>query len=139
MKLLNKTAILGADDVVFEDVSTPEWAPKFQADGVTPLTEAERNEFGVRIRNLTGSARGMFIQHSLELKAKEEKKEKTDFEIEILLVAMSAVDGDNQPLFTREDIAVLGAKNAAPIARLAEVASRLAGIDKASQDASAKK
>lgn len=131
MKLLSKTQILSANDLVTEDVPTPEWAPEG-----TP--EEERAQFGVRIRNLTGTGRGVFIQRSLEMKKKEENKEKVDFEIEMLLVAMTAVDESNQPIFTDDDVKELGGKNANPIARLAGVAQRLSALDKKAEEAVAK-
>lgn len=131
MKLLSKTQILSAKDLVTEDVPTPEWAPED-----TP--PEQRAEFGVRVRNLTGTGRGVFIQRSIEMKKAEESKEKVDFEIEMLLVAMTAVDENNEPIFSEADVAELGKKNANPIARLAAVAQRLSALDKAAQDAVAK-
>jgi hypothetical protein len=131
MKLLNRNQVLSANDLVFRDVPTPEWAP----EGSSP---EERADTGVRIRNLTGDGRGAFIQHSLEMKKKEDNKEKVNFEIEMLLIAMTAVDGENNLLFTREDVAALGQKNADVISRLATVAQELSGLDKKSQEAAAK-
>jgi hypothetical protein len=133
MKLLSRTQVLTANDVVTEDVATPEWAPEKNEDG-SALTAEQKKEYGVRIRNLTGGGRGVFIQQSLEMKKKEDNKEKVNFEIEMLLVAMTAVGDDNKRLFAETDVAELGQRNAHPIARLAAVAQRLSALDKASQE-----
>lgn len=132
MKLLNRDQILGAKDMVFEDVATPEWAPEGS-------TDEERAQAGVRIRNLTGNGRGVFIQQSLEMKKTEDAGKRVDFEIEMLLVAMTAVDEEGKLIFTRDDIAALGERNAAPVARCAEVAARLSGISQKARDEAVKK
>lgn len=131
MKRLTRAQVLSAKDIVVEDVPTPEWAPEGS-------TADEAKEFAVGIRNLTGAGRGVFIQSSLEMKAKEEKKEKVDFEIEMLLVAMTAVDENNERIFTEEDVKSLGERNAAPVSRCAAVASRLSGLDKEAANAAGK-
>jgi hypothetical protein len=131
MKLLSREQILSSHDVVTEDVPVPEWAP----EGTSP---EEREQWGVRIRNLTGTGRGAFIQKSLEMKKQEENKEKVNFEIEMLLVAMTAVDDDNKLLFSAEDVKALGDRNANAIARCAAVAQRLSALDKRTQEEAAK-
>jgi hypothetical protein len=136
--ILNRAQILGANDLRFEDVSVPEWAPEFKEDGVTPFTEDEKKEVVVRVRNLSGVSRGNFIKHTLDLKAKEDNKEKADFEIEMLLVAMTAIDEQGEQLFTLDDIRALGQKSADPISRAAEVASRLSGLDKGAKEKAVK-
>lgn len=133
MKLLNRAQVLGAKDQKYEDVATPEWAPEG-----TP--EAELSQFGVRIRNLTASMRGVFIQRSITAKqaataaaeaagkTEEEKKAAAEFEVEALLVTMTAVDDKFIPVFTMDDLKALGEKSAAPVSRCAEVAQRLSGL-----------
>lgn len=142
MKLLNRTQILSAQDIVTRDVLTPEWAPPqvLDADGTTlrDITEEERAEYGVRIRNLSGEGRGAFIQHSLEVKKKEDNKERVDFEIEMLLISMTAVDDGNKLIFTLDDLKELSKRSAVVIGRLAAVAQELSGLDKPAADKAAK-
>lgn len=141
MKHLNRAQILSASDLVFRDVLTPEWAPTTTDDGAggtRPTTPEEIAECCVRIRNLTGDGRGAFIQSSLDMKAKTDNKERVNFEIEMLLIAMTAVGEDNKQLFTVDDVAALGTKNAQVIGRLAAVAQELSALDKASQDKAGK-
>lgn len=127
MKLLSRAEILGANDVTTEDVKVPEWA-NGDPDAV------------VRIRNLTAAGRGRFIQRSIAAKqAAEGDKVKGDFEVEVLLVAMTAVDEKNEAIFTEEDIRDLGGKSAAPIGRLANAAQRLSGLMPEAQEDAAKK
>ena len=137
MKYLKKQQILSSKDTVSEDVKTPEWAPDVNEDG-SPLTPEQRDEYGVKVRSLTGEGRGVFIQESIEMKKKEENKEKVSFQIEMLLVAMTVVDENGEAQFTADDVHELGQKNAAVIARIAAVAQRISGLDKVAQEAAAK-
>lgn len=142
MKLLNRTQILTAQDIVTRDVAVPEWAPAqvLDTDGTTlrDITDAERAEYGVRIRNLSGEGRGAFIQHSLEVKKKEDNKERVDFEIEMLLISMTAVDEENKLIFTLDDVKELSKRSAVVIGRLAMVAQELSGLDKPAADKASK-
>lgn len=79
----------------------------------------------IGIRTLTAAGRAVFIKRSMEVK---EKKKDATFEIEMLLVAMTAVDADEKELFTEEDVEEIGKFSAAVIARCAEVAQRLSGL-----------
>jgi hypothetical protein len=125
MKLLNRTEVLGANDLQFEDVPTEEWG----------------KDTGVRIRNLTAKGRGEFISRSIAAKAaaeaaaevakaegKEAPKSGGDFEVEALLVVMTAIDEKGNPLFTKDDLVALQQKSAAPISRLSAVAQKLSGL-----------
>lgn len=143
MTLLNRAQVLGANDLTFRDVPTPEWAPE-------GATEEEKANVGVRIRALTGEGRGSFIARSLELKAAAEEaaksagldpdklKPKVDFEIEMVLIAATAVDGSNTAMFTMDDVKALGQKNAHVIGRLATVAQELSGLNKKAEETAAK-
>lgn len=126
MKLLNRADVLSANDLRFKDVETPEWG----------------EGSGVRIRNLTAKGRGKFIQRSLNAKRTADEAiaaakaagapapaQPTDFEIELLLVTMTAVDEKNKPMFTEDDIRELAEKSGAPIGRLAAVAQELSGLN----------
>lgn len=137
--LLGRNQVLEATDMKFEDVPTPEWAPK----GTDPAAVF------VRIRNLTAEGRAVFIQRSVE--AEEAKKAaaaavaagttpapKGKFDVEILLVAMTAINEGGTLLFSEADVAVLGLRNAAPVARCAKAAQLLSGLDAASQEKAVK-
>jgi hypothetical protein len=126
--VLSRANILSAKDIVTRDVPCPEWAPE-------GATEEEKAGCVVVIRNLTGAGRAAFIQLSMEMKKAEESNKKVEFEIEQLLVCMTAVDEQGVPLFTREDMEALGQRNAICLTRCAEVASELAGLDKAAKAA----
>ena len=127
MSFLTRAQILAANDVKFEDVKCPEWAPEGTENP---------DDCVVRIRSLSGIQRGIFIQRaSAAQRAKKAagvevtpEEEKQTQEIEIFLVSISACGEDFKELFTQADIAALGEKNAAPIARCAAVAQKLSGL-----------
>jgi hypothetical protein len=129
--VLSRANILAAKDIVTKDVPCPEWAPE-------GATEEEKNSCVVVIRNLTGAGRAAFIQMSMEMKRAEDSNKKIDFEIEQLLVCMTAVDAEGKLLFTRDDMVALGERNAIALTRCAEVASELAGLDKLARAAAGK-
>lgn len=133
LQLLSREQILGAADVQSRDIECPEW-------GGT-----------VRIGGLTAKARAFFMKRSAErrlaaeAKAKAEKRDMTDmekaqseFEIEMLLVAFSAIDDKGNLLFTDADIAALGRKSAAPMTRCAAAAMELAGLTTQAAEAEVK-
>jgi hypothetical protein len=105
--LLDRAAILAADDIKYEDIYVPEW-------GGT-----------VRARSLTGTERDQYDAESY--RAQQGKGEAlADFRVR--RVAKSLVDADGKRLFSDADLAVLGAKNGAVIDRLDDVVARLAGL-----------
>lgn len=117
---LTKSQILGSKDIIVEEVATPEWAP----EGLTP---EEAAQCCVGIRNLTGSGRAVFIQRTIAMK-KANPDAVVDAQIEMLLVAMTAVDADNKTMFTEEDVKELGERSATTLARCAAVAQKLSGL-----------
>jgi hypothetical protein len=136
VKLLTAADILSADDFKFEDVQCPEWG------GV------------VRIRNLTGEGRGVFISRNMEGKramlewaqaCKEAKdagqpeppKPAVETDSEVALVAMAACDAEGGPIFSAQNVAKLKQKSAVPLARCSEVAQRLSGLMPEQQAAAA--
>jgi hypothetical protein len=138
MKFLSREQVLQANDLTFEDVLTPEWAPD-------SLDAAAKAEFGVRVRNLTGKGRGQFIAASVGMKAAQKLAAETGVaapdstaEIEVKLITMCAVGEDNVPLFTEADVKALGEKSGAPIGRIAAVAQRLSGLTEEAQKAATK-
>jgi len=108
-KLLTRSAIFEAVDVVTETVEVPEWGGS------------------VRVRGLTGKERDIFEQNSLR------RNKKGDMELNMAnmrarLVAFCTVDENGERIFTDDDIAELGRKSAAPLERIAKVAQRLSGM-----------
>lgn len=108
MKLLTADQILGANDVAFEDVACPEWAPEGEADP---------SSFGVRVRRLSGPERRAY---EISTSAND-----TDFDLRTALVAACACDETLKPLFTREQMKKLAEKSAVPIVRLFKACDRL--------------
>ena len=103
--LLNRDQILQAQDLRSEEVSVPEWG------GV------------IRVRELAAGEReriaGLVTAH--------------DGRSREIMVALTAIDGDGNQLFSLDDIEQLAKKGEAAIQRVAEVASRLSGIGKAAE------
>lgn len=107
-KFLNREAILKADDLKTQDVEVPEWGGS------------------VRVRSLTGAERDKFEATNYEI-----KDNKTVMKLENVrarLVSLAAIDGEGKSLFTPEDVAALGKKNAAALDRLFTVAQELSGL-----------
>ncbi|MFD8556622.1 hypothetical protein ACFV1N_04925 [Streptosporangium canum] len=101
---LTRDAILGVDDRQFDDVAVPEW-------GGT-----------VRVRGLQGNERDRWETTLLD------KKQQIRENPRAKLVQMCIIDERGQLLFSKEDIAALGRKSAAALARVFEVAQRLSGL-----------
>lgn len=113
-RFLTATDILGAVDIVSEDVEVAEWGG------------------WVRVQGLTGAQRDAF---EAGLSQRKGKKVTTSMEnIRARLVAASAVDEAGRPLFSDEDVAALGKKSAAGLDRVFSVAMRLSGLSEADVD-----
>jgi hypothetical protein len=102
--ILGKDAILGAQDLHFEDVAVPEW-------GGT-----------VRIGSMTGAQRDAWEQ-SLVSQGKGQGVDISN--IRARLVAVCAVDEKGARIFTDADAEKLGKKSAAALERCAKAAQRL--------------
>ena len=107
MALLDRAAILAADDIKTEDVPVPEW-------GGT-----------VRIRSLTGSERD---QYDAEAYRAQQVGGEPLVDFRVRRVAKALIGPDGKRLFSDADLAALGAKNGAVIDRLDDVVARLAGL-----------
>lgn len=104
--------ILGANDLETERVEMPEWNGH------------------VFVRGLTGAERDAFEQSMIERKTRG-RKTSTELKLDNIrasLVARSTVDASGRRLFSDAQVEALGAKSAAALDRLYEVASRLSGL-----------
>jgi L-ascorbate metabolism protein UlaG (beta-lactamase superfamily) len=110
MTLLGREAILAADDLPSEDVDVPEW-------GGT-----------VRVQGLSGKARDEYFTSMAVIRGGQVVGQDTR-NTSARLVAQCLVGEDGQTLFTPGDIDLLGAKSAAALGRVFEVAARLSGLE----------
>jgi hypothetical protein len=101
MAILNKDAILKADDLKKEIVSVPEWGGE------------------VIISAMTGYARDAWEQHLVQ------SKDNVLSNIRARLVVACAVDEEGNRLFTEGDVIALGEKSVAALERCVKVAQRL--------------
>ena len=109
--LLDRAAILGADDIAYETVAVPEWGGS------------------VRIRGLTGSERDQYDAESFRLGQGKGGDSLADFRVR--RVARGIVDEKGARVFSDADLKALGAKNGAVIDRLDDVVARLSGMQTA--------
>jgi hypothetical protein len=111
-RFLTRETILSALDRKYEDVPVPEWGPGAM----------------VRVQSLSAQERDNW-EESNRTKPDSEGRMDTIFEnMRARLVALTVVNGEGNPLFSKGDVAEIGKKNAAPIDRIFEVACRLSGI-----------
>lgn len=106
--VMDRDAILKADDLVSEVVDIPEWNGKVR---VRSLTGQERDAYEQSITR----RRGMTVELNLvNARAK--------------LIALTVVDDEGVRVFSDEDVIELGKKNATALNRVFEVAQRLSGL-----------
>jgi hypothetical protein len=108
MPFLSREQIMGVSDIVTETVDVPEWGGS------------------VLVRGLTGKERDDFENSIVEVKGKKRSVNLAQYRAK--LVALSVVDETGKRLFAHADVEWLGAKSAAALTRVAEVASRLSGL-----------
>jgi len=105
MKLLNKAAILGVEDLKHEDVPVPAWGGAIR---VRTMTGAERDEFrAAAAAGEGGVPMGKFSA---------------------ILLAATAVDESGARMFTLDDVEALGEKSAEALDTVVAVAMRLNGL-----------
>lgn len=105
---LTRDAILGADDLLTEEVAVPEWGGTVMVRG---LDGQGRDEFEASTYVTRGN---VSVRDTANIRAK--------------LAARCIAGDDGAPLFTQQDVAALGAKSGAALDRVWEVATRLSGI-----------
>jgi hypothetical protein len=108
MGLLSKEAILQADDLPTEDVEVPEWQGTVR---VRALTGKERDAFEASLQQQRGKD---FVRNTANVRAK--------------LVAKCLIGEDGERLFSENEVNALGAKSAAGLDRVFEVAARLSRL-----------
>lgn len=108
MAFLTRQQILEADDTKYETVECPEWGGD------------------VRLRSISGAKRDQYEQSLVEERGNSRKMNLRNARAKLIILC--AVDETGRPLFTSEDLRALGAKNAAPLDRLFDVARKLTGM-----------
>ena len=111
--IASRDMILSIDDLKTEDVEVPEW-------GVT-----------VRVREMTGSERGLFEKTISKVSTRPDGTTNVEMDaqnIRVQLCAMTMVDEEGKRLFGDTELKALGGKSAKAIQRVFDVASRLSGI-----------
>ena len=119
-KLLNRDDILGAQDIVTEEVDVPQWGGSVLVRG---MTGTQRNAFEKAITkekpagNRAGRRNG------------QTTKEVVTDEVRQRLVLWCVVDDSGQRLFAEADLPAIADKAAAAIEKIVVVAMRLSGMD----------
>lgn len=108
MAFLTREQILQADDIKTETVSVPEWGGEVL---VKALTGAQRDQF--EIDSLAGKGKSQHVNLQ---------------NIRARLVARSIVDETGARIFQDGDVKALGAKSAAALQRVFDVAQKLSGL-----------
>lgn len=119
MPILDKTAILGADDLKRETVSVPEWGGD------------------VIVQEMTAKARLEWSTAAYTVEKGKTAANPETFMAALLVVCCVGEDGE--PLFSSEDMPALARKSGAAVERVAGVAMRLNGMSAKSEDEGPKK
>jgi hypothetical protein len=106
--MLNKKAILAAQDIKTELVHVPEWGGDVMVRG---MTGSQRDEFEASIVEMHGQTQTM---HFEGIRAK--------------LCSLCLVDEDGRRMFDSDEVDDLGTKSAQALQRIFEVAQRLSGL-----------
>lgn len=112
MKILGKQDIQAAQDQVIEQLEVPEW-------GGT-----------VYVRSISGKERGLIEAAAARFKETKGKDETFVRTFTVRMAALGLCDAEGKRLFGDDEIPVLAERNAAAIARVAEVVQRLSGLTK---------
>ncbi len=106
--------ILALDDLGYEDVLVPEWG-----------------DIMVRVRELTGSERGLFEKSISKVSSNPDGTQSVELEaqnLRVQLCALTMVDSDGKRLFADHEVAKLGRKSAKALQRIFDVSAKLSGI-----------
>ena len=111
MKLLNRDAILQAQDLDRELVEVPEWGG---AVYVRAMTGTERDAYERRMVTVRGDKPGVNLDGLVNMRA--------------WVAATCIVDEKGERIFSEKDVRALGRKSAAALDRIYAVAMRLSGL-----------
>lgn len=109
--ILNRAAILAANDLATVTVDVPEWGG---AVIIRSMTGGQRDAYETSL--MTKDSSGRYSVDTENMRAK--------------LVIFTAVDETGTPLFTPDDLPALASKSAAVIERLFVAAQRINGLSK---------
>ena len=120
MTYLSRDAILQREDIVTEDVEVPEWGGSVRVRGMSGV---ERDAFEA----------SLIVQPEEQANGKRKRRRqqatKTSMaNVRAKLCAWCIIDENGAKLFSDADVVALGAKSAAALDRVYEVASALSGI-----------
>ncbi len=108
MGFLTREQIADVDDVDYDVVPCPEWGGD------------------VRIRSIRGTQRDAYEQSLVEQRGNSRQMNLRNARAKLIILC--AVDAEGRPLFTSEDLRMLGAKNAKPLDRLFDACRVIAGL-----------
>lgn len=111
MAILNRDAILQANDLKSEIVSVPEWGGE------------------VYIRCMTGTERDAFESATIDMRGKNDVHINLE-NARARLLSMTICDENGKRMFSDADLLELGAKNSIVLDRLFGIAQRLSGLTK---------
>lgn len=114
MGFLSRDAILEAEDVTYDTVPCPEWGGD------------------VRLKSIRGAQRDAYENAVLTSNGSDSKVNLRNARAK--LIVLCAVDEDGRPLFSADDVAALGRKNAKPIDRLFTACLKITGMGKGDVD-----
>jgi len=119
MAFLTRDQIVEAEDTEYEVVACPEWGGDVR---LKSIRGKQRDEYEQSLIMERGGSRSVNLRNA---RAK--------------LIVLCAVDGEGRMLFTPDDLAALGRKNARPLDRLFEACQKLTGlsgddVDKLTED-----
>jgi len=112
MSLLTREQIIEVQDIKYSSVEVPEWGGE------------------VRLRSLSGADRATLIATYSD----EEHLGKFD----IFLIALAAVDGEGNRIFSVKDVDALSRKSSSALIRVAEAAKQLSGLSPVAEETAEK-
>lgn len=112
--VLDRNAILKADDLKTETVAVPEWGGE------------------VSVRTLSGTERDAFEQSCFERNGKSVEYNMVNMRARLCVLCI--VDDAGKVVFSAHDINMLGSKSGKALERVYEVAQRLSGLSKDDMD-----
>lgn len=113
MPILTRDEILGADDLQLIEVAVPEWGGSVCVKALTGFERDQYEESLIRWR----AKKGQKVQATMALSNARAK-----------LVSLAVRDESGERVFSDRDVAALGAKSAAALERVFDVAAGISGL-----------